>query len=111
MPLYFKDKELGFSQNVGINVQGGTSPASPQKGLHVIARSEYGKNRITYPIFKDDPSKAKGLSEFKRIIIRAWGSLIGGALFNDAYAHRIMAKFEPASFLPISSAYLATLIA
>jgi len=84
--------ELGFSQDVGIRIQGGTSPASPQKGLHVIARSEYGKNRISYPLFKNDPSKAKNLTEFKRFIIRAWGSLITGSLFNDAYAHRIMAK-------------------
>jgi CotH kinase protein/Lamin Tail Domain/Chitobiase/beta-hexosaminidase C-terminal domain/Secretion system C-terminal sorting domain len=85
-------RTLGFSQDVGINVQGGTSPASPQKGLHVIARSEYGKNRISYPIFKNDPSKAKELKEFKRFIIRSWGSLIGGGLLNDAYSHRIMAK-------------------
>lgn len=86
--------ELGFSQDVGISIQGGTSPASPQKGLHVIARSEYGKNRIEYPIFENDPSKAKNLTEFKRFIIRAWGSLIIGSLFNDAYAHRLMAKRE-----------------
>ena len=86
--------ELGFSQDVGISIQGGTSPAGPQKGLHVIARSEYGKNRIEYPIFENDPSKAKNLTEFKRIIIRAWGSLITGSLFNDAYAHRLMAKRE-----------------
>ena len=87
-------RTLGFAQDVGINVQGGTSPASPQKGLHVIARSEYGKNRITYPIFKNDPSKANELKEFKRFIIRSWGSLIAGALFNDAYSQRIMSKID-----------------
>lgn len=85
---------LGFSQDVGIKIQGGTSPASPQKGLHVFARSKYGKNRITYPIFQDDPSKARNLTEHKRFIIRAWGSLITGSLFNDAYAHRLLAKSE-----------------
>jgi len=86
--------QLGFAQDVGIKIQGGTSPSSPQKGLHIIARSAYGKNRIAYPIFKDDPSKAKELTEFKRFIIRAWGSLITGSLFNDAYAHRLMANSE-----------------
>jgi hypothetical protein len=86
--------ELGFSQDVGIRIQGGSSPASPQKGLHVIARSEYGSNRIEYPIFANDPSQARHLTEFKRFIIRAWGSLITGSLFNDAYAHRLMAKGE-----------------
>jgi len=86
------DRSLGFSQDAGISIQGGTSPASPQKGLHVIARSIYGRNRIEYPIFKECPSKARHLTEFKRFIIRAWGSLITGALFNDAYAHRLMAE-------------------
>ena len=85
---------MGFAQDVGIKIQGGTSPASPQKGLHVFARSSYGKNRINYPIFEDDPSKAKVLTEYKRFIIRAWGSLITGSLFNDAYAHRLMANSE-----------------
>lgn len=84
--------EPGFYQDVGISIQGGSSPASPQKGLHVIARGSYGKNRINYPLFEDDPSIAGELSEFKRFIIRAWGSIITGSLFNDAYAHRLMAK-------------------
>jgi hypothetical protein len=83
--------EPAFAQDVGISIQGGSSPASPQKGLHVIARSKYGPNRIEYPIFHTDPSGAKDLTEFKRFIIRAWGSLITGSLFNDAYAHRLMA--------------------
>lgn len=39
---------------MGIRIQGGTSPASPQKAFDVIARSEYGKNRIEYPIFKNN---------------------------------------------------------
>jgi hypothetical protein len=85
---------VGFAQNIGIRIQGGTSPASPQKGLHVIARSEYGKNRINYPIFQKDLSKANKLTEYKRFIIRAWGSLITGTLFNDAYGHRLMAKSD-----------------
>ena len=84
----------GFAQDVGISIQGGTSPASPQKGLHVIARGAYGKNRIEYPIFEMDPSSAKELTEFKRFIIRAWGSLITGSLFNDAYGHRLMAESD-----------------
>jgi hypothetical protein len=83
--------KVGFSQDVGIRIQGGTSPASPQKGLHVIARGSYGKNRINYPLFQNDPSRASGINEYKRFIIRAWGSLITGSLFNDAYAHRLMA--------------------
>jgi hypothetical protein len=86
--------KLGFAQDVGIKTQGGTSPASPQKGLHIFARSIYSKNRIDYPLFKDSKSKANKLNEFKRFIIRAWGSTINAALFNDAFAHRLMEKSD-----------------
>lgn len=82
--------QLGFGQDVGMKIQGGTSPASPLKGLHIIARSEYGSNRIDYPVFKDSRSKAGKLTEFKRFIIRGWGSTINSALFNDAFAHRLL---------------------
>ncbi len=58
----------------------------------MIARGAFGKNRINYPLFENDPSGANQLKEFKRFIIRAWGSLISGSLLNDAYAHRLMAK-------------------
>jgi len=86
--------ELAFSQDVGIQIQGGTSPASPQKAFDVIARSEYGKNRIEHPIFMNNRSKAKHLTEFKRFIIRAWGSVILSTMFNDALGHRIFAETD-----------------
>lgn len=66
------DKKLAFSYYVGISVHGGTSPASPQKGLNIIARKEYGSNSINYPLFKNDPSNANKLEEFKRFILRSW---------------------------------------
>jgi len=80
----------GFSQDVGIRIQGGSSPASPQKGLHVIARSRYGNNRIRYPIFNNSRSRADTLEKFKRFMIRSWGSTLLAGLFNDAYGHRLM---------------------
>ncbi len=84
----------GFSENVGIRIQGGTSPASPQKGLHVFARNEYGNNRISYPIFHTSRSKAKDLTEYKRFIIRAWGSVITAGMFNDALAQNLLATSD-----------------
>lgn len=90
---YFEaDKKLAFSYDLGISVHGGTSPASPQKGLNIIARKEYGSNSINYPLFKNDPTNANKLEEFKRFILRSWGSTISGSLFNDAYAQRLMSK-------------------
>ncbi|KAA3659369.1 MAG: hypothetical protein DWQ10_09005, partial [Calditrichaeota bacterium] len=68
--LFEPDGNTGFSQNLGMKIQGGTSQAGPQKGLHIIARDEYGNNRIEYPIFKNRKTKASDLTEFKRFIIR-----------------------------------------
>jgi hypothetical protein len=81
---------IGFSQNIGIRIQGGSSPSSPQKAFHVIARNRYGNNRMEYPIFWKTNGHAKEISEYKRFIIRAWGSTIMSAMFNDACSHRLM---------------------
>ena len=85
---------IGFSQNVGIRIQGGSSPSSPQKAFHVIARNRYGNNRMEYPIFWKTNGHAKEISEYKRFIIRAWGSTIMSAMFNDACAHRLMEESD-----------------
>jgi hypothetical protein len=85
---------IGFSQMVGISIQGGSSPSSPQKAFHVIARNRYGNNRIEYPIFWKTNGHAKDISEYKRFIIRAWGSTIMSAMFNDACAQRLMERSD-----------------
>ncbi len=85
---------LGFSEDVGIKIAGNTTPASPQKGLHVIARDQYGEDRIYYPVFENCISKAKNLTEFKRFVLRSWGSARGGQLLNDAFGHMLMAETE-----------------
>lgn len=80
----------GFAQNVGIKIQGASSRASPQKGLHVIARSEYGANRIRYPLFKPLGTRASAQNSFKRFQLRAWGSYRGQALIYDPYSQMLM---------------------
>lgn len=86
------DGDLGFSQTLGIRIQGNTSQWGPQKGLHAIARSRYGKNRIDYPIFETSRSKANKLTRFKRFVIRAWGSRRSNTLLTDAHAQILMAE-------------------
>ncbi len=99
MSYFEPDGTIGFAQNVGVRIQGGTSPASPQKAFHVIARNIYDDNRINYPIFKETKGHARNINEYKRFIIRAWGSTILSAMFNDACAHRLMEE----SYLDLQS--------
>lgn len=77
---------LKISQEFEIKPQGTTSPFSPLKGLHVIARNKYGNNSIDYPLFKNGKSKANKLTSFKRIILRGWGSVLNHGMVNDALA-------------------------
>lgn len=86
------DGDLGFSQTVGIRIQGNTSQWGPQKGVHVIARGRYGKNRIDYPIFETSRSKANKLTRFKRFVLRSWGSRRANTLLTDAHAQVLMAE-------------------
>ncbi len=88
--FYETNRSEGFAQDVGIRIQGSSSVASPQKGLHVIARSQYGNNRIRYPIFHCTESKANRLTEFKRFAIRGWSSCLKFSLINDAFTHTTM---------------------
>lgn len=85
----------GFTGDFEISIQGSSSVASPQKGLDVIARSELGSNSIPYPLFANAnvESQASQHTEFKRFILRSWGSVLSDtAFFADAYQQALAAS-------------------
>ncbi len=84
----------GFAQGVGLQPAGSTSVASPHKGLHVFADAVYGKDRVNYPLFADTRFRARRLDEFKRFMLRAWGSYRGRSMLNDPYAQELMAESD-----------------
>lgn len=88
--------DLGFQGRIEIALQGATSPASPQKGLHVFSGYwSSGEPYISYPLFKNSESKANQLIEFERFILRAWGSARGWPIFfADAYNQTLMAESD-----------------
>jgi hypothetical protein len=81
-----EDGVVGFSQDIGVRIQGNTSVATPHKGLSFFARSEYGVKSVKYPIFETARSRARKETEFKRFMLRAWGSYRGQGLLYDAFA-------------------------
>ncbi|RYD20909.1 MAG: DUF642 domain-containing protein [Verrucomicrobiaceae bacterium] len=84
----------GFNGDFEIGVQGSSSVSSPQKGLDVIARSELGTSSISYPLFANAnvESQASQHTEFKRFILRSWGSVLSDtAFFADAYQQALAA--------------------
>lgn len=68
------DRMNGFSGEFEIRIQGSSSQAGPQKGLHVVARRSLGNDRIHHPLFHDTDTRAAGINVFKRTVLRAWGS-------------------------------------
>jgi len=94
--FFDEDGNSGFQGRYEISLQGATSPASPQKGLHVFGGLwSSGEQTIDYPLFKDSVSKANQLTQFPRFILRAWGSARDWPIFfADAYNQTLMAKSD-----------------
>ena len=83
---------LAFSGEFEIRNQGSSSPQYPQKGFHVTARGYLGSDPIEHRIFKGRAGRAGQLDEFRRFIIRAWGSAQNlRVMFADAYNQTLVA--------------------
>lgn len=90
--MYLPDGTAAFNSNFRINVNGQSSPSSPQKGLNVNASSDYGDSKINYPLFQNTAGPARLLDKFDKIKLRAWGSDRDKALFRDAYSTQFMTR-------------------
>ncbi len=55
-----------FTQNVGIRIAGSYGRSRAQKGFNIIARDEYGSNRMTYSFFDN-----RDYTEYKSLVLRA----------------------------------------
>lgn len=96
------DGATAFKSMYEVNIHGSTSPDSPQKGLNVDANGIYGDTGIPFPVFQNYTSPAKYITEFRKLIFRAWGSDRQFTLFRDAFNHTMMAKkdFEVMAYQP-----------
>lgn len=84
-----------FSGTFEISIQGATSGASMQKGLHVIGRADQGTDAARHPLFAPTDFRANRLAEFKRFILRAWGSARNWPVFfADAYHQSLAATTD-----------------
>jgi hypothetical protein len=80
-----------FSDIFDINIQGASSRTSMQKGLHVATGDDSQNNLINYPLFAARGSSASATTQFKRFILRGWGSTRKWpVLFTDAH-HQTLA--------------------
>lgn len=93
--LIEEDGRLGFSGLYEVSLQGSTSRSSPQKGLHIIAESWMGSEFIDYPLFQDTETKAAEITQFKRFILRSWGSARDWPMiFSDAHQQLLLSNAD-----------------
>ncbi len=90
--------QLAFSQDCGIRVQGNYSRSDLQKGLRLIADTEYGDgdNRFRYAVFGDRITDEKGetIEKFKSLVLRAGGNCAFLAKFNDTYWQSLVTELD-----------------
>ncbi len=77
--FYELNGDLAFKLDAGIKIHGSGSASHEQKGLDIIARSEYGTKYIEYPVFPD-----LSYDKYRAFILRASGNDSDGTLFRDA---------------------------
>ena len=92
--MYMAGGSVAFNSNFKISINGQSSPSSPQKGLNVNASSDYGDDKINYPLFENTGGIAKYIRKFDKIKLRAWGSDRKYALFHDAYCASFFQKSD-----------------
>ncbi len=94
-----------FSQNMGVRIKGGTSRTAPQKSLRLIARDEYGKKSIKYPLFADNVNEETGeiQDKYKAVTLRNGGNDRDNTKIRDPFISRLSEgmEMEVASTRPV----------
>ncbi len=80
-------RQLGFSQNIGIEIYGNYSRSYPQKSMKLVAHDSYGKGSFDYKLFPD-----KEIYSFKQFIIRNAGTDWNQAHMRDALVQSLAMK-------------------
>jgi hypothetical protein len=90
-PVHFeyfdKNLKLQVSQDAGVKITGTCSRTNAMKSLRIIARKQYGDNRLRYKFFDK-----KDISEFKSIVLRNGGNDFQSTMLRDALITGIAAE-------------------
>lgn len=83
------DSNIGFSENVGINIYGGYTRSFAQKSFGVKFKSEYGNNKLEYDLFP-----GFRLKTFKSFILRNSGNDFDYTHIRDAVMHKLIKDLD-----------------
>jgi hypothetical protein len=91
--FYEPNGSLGFEQNIGIRIHGGTPRLYSEKSLRLYARAEYDEKDIfSYEIFPGLKKSGSGepLTEFKTLILRNSGNDNSSTMFRDVFMQSLV---------------------
>jgi len=99
------DGSLGFAQNAGIRVQGGSTRYLPNKSMRIYARDLYdNKDMFDYPIFPGllKPNSSETLMHFKSFILRNSGNDSKKTYFRDGMLQDLVSHlgFDTQAYRP-----------
>ena len=79
--LILPDGTRGFQIDAGVRIQGGASrnTTHPKHSFRLLFKSQYGADKLRYPLFDDTPGGQDATDEFDTIILRAG--------YNKSWAH------------------------
>jgi hypothetical protein len=83
---YYKDKEIQFSENIGVRIFGHYTRNYAQKSLAIFAKSQFGAKSIKYPLFSEKPTMEK----IDSFVLRNSGNDWGFTMLKDAFAQRVV---------------------
>ncbi|MFW5707895.1 MAG: CotH kinase family protein [Bacteroidota bacterium] len=78
--FFEKDGTLGFSDDMGVRIHGGTTRSRPRKSLRIYSRDEYGQSWLNYQLFPE-----KGIQQYKRFLLRNSGNDWDQSVFRDGF--------------------------
>lgn len=94
---YFVNGLEVLNQNIGIEINGGNSRGFQSKAFRLLARSEYGSDKMNFPFFSNEP-----YSSYKRLLLRNSGQDFRSTMFRDGFMHTLLEKLntETKSYQP-----------
>ncbi|MGV9004886.1 CotH kinase family protein [Flavobacterium sp.] len=94
---YFVNGLEVLNQDIGIELNGGNSRGFQSKALRLVARSEYGNDKMSYPFFANETHNS-----YKRLLLRNSGQDFRSTMFRDGLFHTLVEKLntETKSYQP-----------
>ena len=99
------DGSEGFTQDMGVRIMGAASRNNNQKSLRLVAREDYGKKNVKYPVIPENMmSDGSGeVTKYKSFVLRCGGNDCDFAKIRDPILQNLVSDraFETMQFTPV----------